>query len=115
MLSNAYLLAKFRFDTAKNEPAKNLQNFRKMHFSKMHFSKMHFSTGPSSRFVKEGDLDLPVLQKVHQRPAQQYELGFGHIVERRMHLVPKFRQGGFRTEANYFLASRQAGLRRERE
>ena len=27
MLSNAYFLAKFRFDTAKNEPAKNLQNF----------------------------------------------------------------------------------------
>ena len=26
MLSNAYFLAKFRFDTAKNEPAKNLQN-----------------------------------------------------------------------------------------
>ena len=35
MLSNAYFLAKFRFDTAENEPAKNLQNFRKMHFSKM--------------------------------------------------------------------------------
>ena len=31
MLSNAYFLAKFRFDTAENEPAKNLQNFRKMH------------------------------------------------------------------------------------
>ena len=29
MLSNAYFLAKFRFDTAENEPAKNLQNFRK--------------------------------------------------------------------------------------
>ena len=43
MLSNAYFLAKFRFDTAENEPAKNLQNFRKMHFRKMHFSKMHFS------------------------------------------------------------------------
>ena len=43
MLSNAYFLAKVRFDTAENEPAKNLQNFRKMHFSKMHFSKMHFS------------------------------------------------------------------------
>ena len=42
MLSNAYFLAKFRFDTAENEPAKNLQNFRKMHFSKMHFRKMHF-------------------------------------------------------------------------
>ena len=37
MLSNAYFLAKFRFDTAESELAKNLQNFRKMHFSKMHF------------------------------------------------------------------------------
>ena len=37
MLSNAYFLAKFRFDTAENEPAKNLQNSRKMHSSKMHF------------------------------------------------------------------------------
>ena len=27
MLSNAYFLRKFRFDTAENEPAKNLQNF----------------------------------------------------------------------------------------
>ena len=26
MLSNAYFLEKFRFDTAENEPAKNLQN-----------------------------------------------------------------------------------------
>ena len=42
MLSNAYFLAKFRFDTAENEPAKNLQNFRKMHFRKMHFRKIHF-------------------------------------------------------------------------
>ena len=29
MLSNAYVLANFRFDTAENEPAKNLQNFEK--------------------------------------------------------------------------------------
>ena len=35
MLSNAYFLAKFRFDTAENEPAKNLQNFRKMHLRKI--------------------------------------------------------------------------------
>ena len=28
MLSNAYYLAKFRFDTAENEPTKNLQNFK---------------------------------------------------------------------------------------
>ena len=27
MLSNAYFLAKFRFDTAENEPAKKLQKF----------------------------------------------------------------------------------------
>ena len=42
MLSNAYFVAKFRFDTAENESGKNLQKFRKMHFSKMHFPKMHF-------------------------------------------------------------------------
>ena len=30
MLSNAYFLAKFRFDTAENEPAKNLQKFDKI-------------------------------------------------------------------------------------
>ena len=35
MLSNAYFLAKFRFDTAENEPAKHLQNFKKMHFFKV--------------------------------------------------------------------------------
>ena len=29
MLSNAYFLAKFRFDTAENEPAQNLQHFAK--------------------------------------------------------------------------------------
>ena len=29
MLSNAYFLAKFRFDTAENEPAKNLQILEK--------------------------------------------------------------------------------------
>ena len=30
MLSNAYFLAKFRFDTAENEPAKNLQNLQNL-------------------------------------------------------------------------------------
>ena len=29
MLSNAYFLAKFRFDTAEDEPAKNLQKLEK--------------------------------------------------------------------------------------
>ena len=35
MLSNAYFLAKFRFDTAENEPVKNLQKIAK--FSKNSF------------------------------------------------------------------------------
>ena len=35
MLSNAYFLAKFRFDTVENEPAKNLQNFMKFKFCKI--------------------------------------------------------------------------------
>ena len=30
MLTNAYFLAKFRFGTAENEPAKNLQNLQKI-------------------------------------------------------------------------------------
>ena len=30
MVSNAYFLAKFRFDTAENESAKNVQNFAKI-------------------------------------------------------------------------------------
>ena len=30
MLSNAYFLAKIRFDTAENEPAKNLQKFARI-------------------------------------------------------------------------------------
>ena len=44
MLSNAYFLAKFRFDTAENEPAKNLQYFSKNAFSKNAFSKNAGST-----------------------------------------------------------------------
>ena len=39
MLSNAYFVAKFRFDTAENEPAKNLQKFSKNAFFENAFSK----------------------------------------------------------------------------
>ena len=42
MLPNAYFLAKFRFDTAENEPAKNLQNFEKCIFEKCIFEKCIF-------------------------------------------------------------------------
>ena len=37
MLSNAYFLAKFRLDTAENEPAKNLQILEKCIFEKCIF------------------------------------------------------------------------------
>ena len=43
MLSNAYFVAKFRFDTAENEPAKNLQNLKfskKCIFEKCIFRKV---------------------------------------------------------------------------
>ena len=62
MLSNAYFLAKFRFDTAENEPAKNLQNFRKMHFRKMHFQKMHCHRPggrPAAERASRGELLRP--------------------------------------------------------
>ena len=49
MLSNADFLAKFRFGTAENEPAKNLQNFRKNAFSKSAFSKNAFSKNVFSK------------------------------------------------------------------
>ena len=52
MLSNAYFIAKIRFHTAENEPAKNLQNFRKIHFSKNSF----FETGRCSQ-DHDGDED----------------------------------------------------------
>ena len=45
MLSNAYFLAKFRFDTAENEPAKNLQIFEKCIFEKCIFEAENFTPG----------------------------------------------------------------------
>ena len=42
MLSNAYFLAKLRFDTAENEPAKKFAKFSKNAFSKNAYSKNAF-------------------------------------------------------------------------
>ena len=42
MLSNAYFLAKFRFDTAENEPAKICKIFEKCIFEKCIFEKCTF-------------------------------------------------------------------------
>ena len=71
MLSNAYFLAKFRFDTAENEPAKNLQNFRKMHFRKMHFRKMHFRKMRAARWeVRQHHNDPAIPALSHDNDAE---------------------------------------------
>ena len=49
-----------KFDTAENEPATNLQNFRKMRFRKMHFSKMHFRKMQVVTGVVAGHLRSPL-------------------------------------------------------
>ena len=74
MLSIAYFVAKFRFDTAENEPAKNLQNFRKMHFSKMHFSKM-----PSRCSRCGGQGRLRQRKRVEQRKRKREKGSFSAV------------------------------------
>ena len=59
MLSNAYFVAKFRFDTAENEPAKNLQKFRRMRLRKMHFSKVHFRKMHALRDMEASVMNRP--------------------------------------------------------
>ena len=46
MLTNAYFLAKFRFDTAKNEPVESLQNFAKFCKILQDFAKFANLKGP---------------------------------------------------------------------
>ena len=53
MLSNAYFLAKFRFDTAENEPAKNLQNL-----SRAVDAARRYATGDRGRLLPDGLLIL---------------------------------------------------------
>ena len=62
MLSNAYFenyfLAKFCFDTAENEPAENLQNFRKSTFARTQRSVVEqhiFSIKQGDRERLQGD------------------------------------------------------------
>ena len=58
MLSNAYFLAKFRFDTTENEPAKKLQNFANFpNFANpIHRSKLNAGRGGRrGRRARPGD------------------------------------------------------------
>ena len=57
MLSNAYFLAKFRFDTAENEPAKNLQNLQ--NFANLEFSiRVDVALGDRRVAVEDGPEDV---------------------------------------------------------
>ena len=58
MLSNAYFLAKFRFDTAENEPAKNLQNFAKF-----------------ANFADPNPLTLTLGRQLAKRPHARFSTG----------------------------------------
>ena len=69
MLSNAYFLAKFRFDTAENEPAKNLQNFAKF----ANFA----DPNPLTRGLR------PLLVHQEGRLAEPHARGAGRVHDRR--------------------------------
>ena len=49
MLSNAYFLAKIRFDTAENEPAKNLQKLQKTKKGILKIAKFANYANPSEQ------------------------------------------------------------------
>jgi len=66
MLSNAYFLAKFRFDTAENEPAKNLQNFRKCLFENAFFENAFFENAFfENAFPSQTDCSQPLVVSTH--------------------------------------------------
>ena len=77
MLSNAYFLAKIRFDTVENEPAKNLQKF----------AKFLNAAGPRGLLLRGRGLVTPSLNVLNGRflprlasvhASHRYEDGKGH-------------------------------------
>ena len=93
MLSNAYFLAKFRFDTAEHEPAKNLQNFREMHFRKFENSASASRPGAHARGAapSAGDLRrVPEEGRQEQRRHRPRRVRHGGDVRERR--LAKFRQ-----------------------
>ena len=82
MLSNAYFLTKFRFDTAENEPAKKLQNFKFAKFANFADPNPLPSVPPGRREAARlgvGARDrAPELRRVRrQAPARLGEAGAG--------------------------------------
>ena len=67
MLSNAYFLAKFCFDTAENEPAKNLQSFANF----ANFADPHpLAAQLAAQQAAEQGPDLPLTKLPPRDPAK---------------------------------------------
>ena len=81
MLSNAYFLAKFRVDTAENEPAKNLQNLQTF-----------CSTTKSRQAPRERDGP----ERRDRRPAEVSLAGSGRLRDRRGAAGPRLDPPGTR-------------------
>ena len=77
MLSNAYFLAKFRFDTAENEPAKNLQNFpnfREIPFLEIFEPSCGLLPRASERSIFEGSVLDQINENVLSHIASRSEI-----------------------------------------
>ena len=72
MLSNAYFLAKFRFDTAEKEPAKKLQNCAEANPKCVDFANVRtrIGTAAPARQGRPGSLDVPSRQPIAHRMAE---------------------------------------------
>ena len=71
MLSNAYFLAKFRFDTAENEPAKNLQNFVK--FCKFAKSSPPVISIALPTFIDASEVTADVVDRVQEGDGERID------------------------------------------
>ena len=70
MLSSAYFLAKFRFDTAENEPAKHLQNFAKKNYQNLIANLIVIWLIRISKPISPDSSTSPQVP-AHDRPPQQ--------------------------------------------
>ena len=85
MLSNAYFLAKFRFDKAENEPAKNLQqfaNFPNLLILTPSPDVLPRRPGPRRR-LRRVEVDVPLLPLLRRRGLPALALGGAAVWSRK--------------------------------
>ena len=87
MLSNAYFLAKFRFDTAENEPGKNMQKICKNLLILLTVIPRKSQGIFSTRCTEQEILDARAGNITHQRELAR-KPARGHL------LYPRFRDAG---------------------